>query len=217
MGLLNGTQKTNTPNIGFLSSSTHLSGNNGSNGSNSAFTSSNGYYGFQPANSPPNGSLNGHGNVISKSHNEESEDCEMETDVNPNAEIPNGTDKAIESFSGNYMKVSQNGFCNGQTPADTNGKTHNDSCQVANGHSAGINLVSASPVNLNQTSFVHKAHPPLEQDITLNDGVSKNHIPIAGRKRSREDVYVSEMKRMKTDGKTYCILFDLQNYLYIHM
>lgn len=220
MGLLSGTHKTNAPNIGFLSSPNHMSGNGCINGSNSAFTSSNGYYGFQPANSPPAESLNGQGNVASKSHNEESEDCEMETDANPIAETPNGKDKAIESVLGNHMKDSQNGFCNGQTlkamSAYTNGSRHNGSCEASNGHSAGMNLVNASPVN--QTSFVHKAHPPMEQDITLNDGVSKNHIPIAGCKRSREDVYVPEMKRMKTDGKTLCILFNhLQNYLYIYV
>ncbi|XP_063872115.1 serine/threonine-protein phosphatase 6 regulatory ankyrin repeat subunit B-like isoform X3 [Scylla paramamosain] len=200
MGPLNGTQKADTPNSGFLSSTNHMSGNGSVNGSNSTFTSSNGYYGFQPTNSPTNESMNGHGNIASKPHNQESEDCEMETDANP-VETQNEKDNAIEPVLNNYMKSPQNGFCNGNIPKAmptyTNDSRHNDSCEVGNGHSPKMNFVSASPVN--QTSFVHKTLPPVEQDITLNDGVSKNYIPVAGCKRSREDVYVPEMKRMKTD------------------
>lgn len=208
MGQLNGTQKADTPNNGFLSSTNHMSANGSANGSNSTFTSSNGYYGFQPTNSSANGNMNGHGNIASKSLNQESEDCEMETDANP-VETQNEKDNTIEPVLNNYMKSPQNGFCNGNIPkamsTHTNGSKYNGSCEAGNGHSPKMNFVNGSPVN--QTSFVHKTLPPVGQDITLNDGVSKNYIPIAGCKRSREDVYVPEMKRMKTDGKNLCILF----------
>ncbi|XP_045110082.1 ankyrin repeat domain-containing protein 10-like isoform X3 [Portunus trituberculatus] len=204
MGQLNGTHKADTPNNGFISASNHMSTNSSVTGSNSTFTSSNGYYGFQPTNNPANESMNGHGNIASKSHNQESEDCEMETDANP-VDSQNGKDNTMEPVLNNYMKSSsQNGFCNGNIPKAmstyTNGSKQNGSREVANGHRAKIGFVSVSPVN--QTSFVHKTLPPMEQDITLNDGVSKNYIPIAGCKRSREDVYVPEMKRMKTDEHT---------------
>lgn len=210
MGQVNGTQKADTPK-NIVPSSNCINTNGSINGSSSTFTSSNGYYGFQPTNNPANESMNGHGNIAAKSHNQESEDCEMETDANP-AETQNGKDNTMEPVLNNYMKSPQNGFCNGNilkaVSTHTNDSRQNGSSEVSNGHNAKINFVSANHLN-HQTSFVHKTIPPMEQDITLNDGISKNYIPIAGCKRSREDVYVPEMKRMKTDGKTLCILFKL--------
>lgn len=202
------TQKANTPTNGFLSQSCQ---NGGSvvNGGNSTCTSSNGYYGFQPANSPPSEGLNGHTNGATKPPTEQPEDCEMETDANPVTETINGKDKPTQPFLGNYMAASQNGISNGQhngtISAYTNGSLQNGSCKATNGHSVDMSHANGSPVN--HTSVVHKMLPRIGADITLSDGVSKNHIPIAGCKRSREDVYVPEMKRMRTDGKIISTLF----------
>ena len=106
--------------------------------------SSNGYYGFHSIN-------NTNGTTNNTSHQQVSEDCEMETDsteVTPS--VPNGI----------------NGSCNGKK---------NDSNLVSNGSSL---------------------------DITMNIGVSKNVVPIGGRKRSREDSSMPEMKRVRREGKT---------------
>lgn len=214
LGLLPGAQKANTPSNGFLSQSCQNGGNT-INGSNSTCTSSNGYYGFQPTNSPPGEALNGHTNGAAKPPGEQPEDCEMETDANPLVEAINGKeDKPTQPFLTNFMTTSQNGISNGQTNGAmstyTNGSLQNGSCKFANGHNGEMNHVNGSP---GSQGVVHKMLPRLGEDITLSDGVSKNFIPIAGCKRSREDVYVPEMKRMKTDGKIISILF---HYLYLH-
>lgn len=41
-----------------------------------------------------------------------------------------------------------------------------------------------------------------EADILLNQGVSQNHVPVAGRKRQREETYADEAtKRVRTGGR----------------
>lgn len=211
LGLLPGAQQANTPTNGFLSQS-FQNGGNTVNGANSTYTSSNVYYGFQPTTSPPSQGLNGHTNGAAKpSSQQQPEDCEMETDAHPATDTMNGKDKATVPFLGTFMSPSQNGITNGHTNGvHTNGTVLNGSCNIANGHSAEVTLANGSPVNQNG---VHRMAPSLGEDITLSDGVSKNYIPVAGCKRSREDVYVPEMKRMKTDGKITSILFHCR---YLH-
>lgn len=238
---LPGAQKADPPTNGFLAQSCQ-NGRNAVNGANSTCTSSNGYYGFQATNSPPAEALNGHHtNGATKLSSEQPEECEMETDANPDVEAINGKDKPTQPFLANFMTASQNGISNGHTngamPAFTsgsvqngsftngstqngsftngsaqngsftNGIIQNGSFKAANGHNGDMNHANGSPA-----SVVPKIMPRLGEDIMLSDGVSKNFIPIAGCKRSREDVYVPEMKRMRTDGKIISILF---HYLYL--
>ncbi|XP_042857748.1 ankyrin repeat domain-containing protein 10-like isoform X4 [Penaeus japonicus] len=167
--------------------------NNQSNGG--VCTSSNGYYGFQSTSAEANGG---------------SEECEMETDASPVSIGQNG--------STNEHKIGvETGFVNGQgrTPNGqtdkitlefTNGDVIGTVLGFTNGHSVGNASRMASGVNGTCSNGLDgntlKSHINLGQDITLNHGISQNHIPVAGCKRSREEGFIPEIKRMKTEDNT---------------
>ncbi|XP_063588060.1 uncharacterized protein LOC134765371 isoform X2 [Penaeus indicus] len=162
---------------------------------NGVCTSSNGYYGFQSTSAEANGG---------------SEECDMETDASPVSISQNG--------SPNEQKIGvATGFVNGQgrTPngqADkitlefTNGDVIGTVLGFTNGHSLGNASRMASGVNGTCPNGLDgntlKSHNNLGQDITLNHGISQNHIPVAGCKRSREEGFIPEIKRMKTEDNT---------------
>ncbi|XP_047496639.1 ankyrin repeat domain-containing protein 10-like isoform X3 [Penaeus chinensis] len=162
---------------------------------NGVCTSSNGYYGFQSTSAEANGG---------------SEECDMETDASPVSISQNG--------STNEQKIGvATGFVNGQgrTPngqADkitlefTNGDVIGTVLGFTNGHSLGNASRMASGTNGTCPNGLDgntlKSHNDLGQDITLNHGISQNHIPVAGCKRSREEGFIPEIKRMKTEDNT---------------
>ncbi|XP_069987766.1 ankyrin repeat domain-containing protein 10-like [Penaeus vannamei] len=162
---------------------------------NGVCTSSNGYYGFQST------SAEAHGG---------SEECDMETDASPVSIGQNG--------STNEQKIGvATGFVNGQgrTPSGQTGKitlefTNGDVIGTVlgftNGHSVGNTSRMASGVNGTCPNGLDgntlKSLNNLGQDITLNHGISQNHIPVAGCKRSREEGFIPEIKRMKTEDNT---------------
>lgn len=161
---------------------------------NGVCTSSNGYYGFQSTSAEANGG---------------SEECDMETDASPVSISQNG--------SANEQKIGvATGFVNGQgrTPNGqtdkitlefTNGDVIGTVLGFTNGHSVGnasrmaCGINGTCPNGLDGNTL--KNHNNLGQDITLNHGISQNHIPVAGCKRSREEGFIPEIKRMKTEGK----------------
>ncbi|XP_037783040.1 ankyrin repeat domain-containing protein 10-like isoform X1 [Penaeus monodon] len=162
---------------------------------NGVCTSSNGYYGFQSTSAEANGG---------------SEECDMETDASPVSISQNG--------SANEQKIGvATGFVNGQgrTPNGqtdkitlefTNGDVIGTVLGFTNGHSVGNASRMACGVNGTCPNGLDgntlKNHNNLGQDITLNHGISQNHIPVAGCKRSREEGFIPEIKRMKTEDNT---------------
>ncbi|XP_042223056.1 ankyrin repeat domain-containing protein 10-like isoform X2 [Homarus americanus] len=209
-----------TTNAAVSSSVTTTNGNaNSTNGctSNGTCTSSNGYYGFQPANNHSNGHVNGQTNVFINGCNEQSDECDMETDVTPVNEGCNGSATSHKSGpESGLLKTSINGLqsqsVNGHTDkipfGFTNGHVIGTVLGFANGHTAGnmpkfTNGHSTCGSNQNGTNgFTSKIQSNMGEDITINPGVSQNHIPIAGCKRSREEGIIPEMKRMRTEDYT---------------
>ncbi|XP_050725234.1 uncharacterized protein LOC127002964 isoform X3 [Eriocheir sinensis] len=127
-----------------------------------------------------------------------------------NGSAQNGSFTNGSAQNGSFTNGSaQNGsFTNGsaQNGSFTNGSAQNGSFKAANGHNGDMNHANGSPA-----SVVPKILPRLGEDIMLSDGVSKNFIPIAGCKRSREDVYVPEMKRMRTDDYDFSPMNSLKS------
>lgn len=164
--------------------------NNGT--TNGICTSSNGYYGFQPA----NGSTNGHSNGLKNDHSEQSDDCDMETDAPP---LKNG----CTNGSGITQNQTQ---MNSVTSSNSSEQTNNITLGFTNGHVIGA-VMGFTGANEIKTSKVHSngIHTNFQlrmgEDITLNHAISQNHVPIAGCKRSREEVAVPQVKRMRTEGK----------------
>ncbi|XP_066974824.1 ankyrin repeat domain-containing protein 10-like isoform X2 [Macrobrachium rosenbergii] len=170
--------QNNTNGFSHNGTSTPLSNGSGNDASHGVCTSSNGYYGFQPA----NGSANGHKN----GHVENGDDCEMETDTpamkteHVNGSVENGSTVTASNPSRNVTL----GFTNGHVIGTVMGFT-------------GAGAVKPKT----QTNGIHTS-PVLRMgdDITLSRAVSQNEVPIGGCKRSREDGTVPQMKRMKTEG-----------------
>lgn len=170
---------------------------NGTN--NGTFTSSNGYYGFQPTS--VTGQQNGLGNGAVSDHSVgQSEDVDMETDTDPPSECyngMNGTHTNGVSTTNGIHTVPQN-HTNGTSLAFTNGQVARPFLGFTNGHTETNGLKKDNAA----CNRVVNGQSLLGEDITLNPGVSHNYIPVGGRKRSREEVYVPEMKRMRTEGKS---------------
>ncbi|XP_071512240.1 uncharacterized protein [Panulirus ornatus] len=189
---------------------------------NGSCTSSNGYYGFQPTSSHTNGHINGQTNALTVDPNiEEADECDMETDIAPvndgHNELSNGHVNGSESDSvnlpangfqsdppsGHTDKITL-GFTNGHVIGTVlgfaNGHTIKNQPKIADSQNNGMIPSSMSGINSNDTSkhiFTNQSN--VGEDITLNPGVSQNHIPVAGCKRSREEGFIPEMKRMRTE------------------
>lgn len=168
---------------------------------NGVCTSSNGYYGFQPASSQPKTDSNGQADGRSNGHVDQSEDCDMETDTAPVSSACNGS--GISNGHGNGLQPSppnaqpnkisfgfNNGHVNGTILGFSNGHNPGKVSKMFGSHTNGV-------VNGSQSDGSHN------EDITLNPGICQNHIPIAGCKRSREEGMMHEVKRMRTEGKVF--------------
>lgn len=193
---------------------------------NGSCTSSNGYYGFQPTSSHTNGHINGQTNALTVDPNiEQADECDMETDIAPvndgHNELSNGHVNGSESDSvnlpangfqsdppsGHTDKITL-GFTNGHVIGTVlgfaNGHTIKNQPKIADSQNNGMIPSSMSGINSNDTSkhiFTNQSN--VGEDITLNPGVSQNHIPVAGCKRSREEGFIPEMKRMRTEEHAY--------------
>nr|XP_053644400.1 ankyrin repeat domain-containing protein 10-like isoform X2 [Cherax quadricarinatus] len=202
----------------------HALATNG-DGSSGTCSSSNGYYGFQPAKCQDNGQVNGQANNFIDGQNMQSDmDCDMETDMTPvndncNGTAVNHTQGSESSFTNVTVNGSQSepmnghadnitvGFTNGHVIGTVlgfaSGHTLGNMASVTNGQSAKVIPGITSENNLNGTDeCTLKAHSKIGEDVTLNPGVSQNHIPIAGCKRSREEGFIPEMKRMRTEDNS---------------
>lgn len=191
---------------------------------NGTCTSSNGYYGFQPTNCHTNGHVNGQSNVLTVTHHiEQSDECDMETDIAPVSDghtglpnnHPNGSESGLFNLSANGLQSEPPnghtdkitlGFTNGHVIGTVlgfaNGHTIKNLPKIADGQNDGIipDVMSGSnPNGTNKRILTNQSD--VGEDITLNPGVSQNHIPVAGCKRSREEGFIPEMKRMRTEGK----------------
>ncbi|CAL4096464.1 unnamed protein product, partial [Meganyctiphanes norvegica] len=142
-------------------------------------TSSNGYYGFQPSNCESNGHTNGHNNGV----------------VNGNSNVVNG----VSNGQSNGQTNGHSEDCDMETETETvavplnNGRTPNGVI-ISNGAENGV-VLNGHSNGLKNGSIV----PGQGVDVTLHAGVSQNNVPIAGRKRSREEGFIPEMKRMRTE------------------
>lgn len=189
---------------------------NGHNTINGTCTSSNGYYGFQPASNQSGTHVNGQSDIRTNGHVDQSEDCDMETDAAPvhdgcNGSTNNHTNGSESGVSNGHTTGLQptpsnchtdkttfgftNGHVNGTVLGFTNGHASGSTPKMSNGHTNGI----TNGHNTSGNVFKNGLHSG--EDITLNPGICQNHIPIAGCKRSREEGMVHEAKRMRTDGK----------------
>ncbi|KAK3856319.1 hypothetical protein Pcinc_037352 [Petrolisthes cinctipes] len=201
-----------------------------SNGTtNGTFTSSNGYYGFQPTSVTAHqdgrqpASVTGHQDGR---HQQPEDDVEMETDTdgdchdatNGNHTTNNSPTNTTNGIHGIVQNTHTNNSNNGTPfphhPPNTNNITNTTTPTPPPLAFTTTNVQTSRPflgfaatnaplkkegegVN---TGGVSGSPSHLGEDITLNPGVSHNYIPIGGRKRSREEVFVTEMKRMRTEG-----------------
>ncbi|KAK7086459.1 Amyloid protein-binding protein 2 [Halocaridina rubra] len=153
--------------------------------SNGFCTSSNGYYGFQPTNGAANGPISDQKN----GHSEPPYDCDMETDCTP---VKNGLENGFDAPLNLPKTNSVMSSCSPQ-------QTDNITLGFTNGHVIGTVLGLTSSNGIKSPSSQYNGHNRMGEDVTLNPAISQNYAPIAGCKRSREDVHLSQIKRMRTE------------------
>ncbi|XP_045607768.1 ankyrin repeat domain-containing protein 10 isoform X2 [Procambarus clarkii] len=190
---------------------------------NGTCISSNGYYGFQPANCQDNGQVSGQTNTATNGHNMQSDECDMETDTMVSDNCNEAAASHTRQSESSVTNVTVNGLhshpMNGHadriTLGFTNGHVIGTVLGFANGHAVGnmatvtnsqstelIPSITSENNHKDLNDFTFRKHSNMGEDITLNPGVSQNHIPIAGCKRSREEGVIPEMKRMRTEDYT---------------
>ncbi|KAK4312362.1 hypothetical protein Pmani_016207 [Petrolisthes manimaculis] len=189
-----------------------------SNGTtNGTFTSSNGYYGFQPTSVTVHqdgrqpASVTGHQDGRHQ-HQQPEDDVDMEMDTDGDChEAMNGnhtTNGNPTNTTNGIHSIVQNNPPGTPFPQQHT-HTNNNTTTPTTPPAFTTNNVQTptpfpgftAPLKKDGVEGVINTGG-VSEDITLNPGISHNYIPIGGRKRSREEVFVTEMKRMRTEDNT---------------